>query len=381
MGFSRDASRAIATVRPRRVVMACEWHLKYATPLARGFAEIGCQVRFVTRTHDLEFGGDAGSARPGGMMRWVTETLDGRAEHLALPGRVRDVSAVPEVFRLRRAIRHFAPEMTLLQDSVVHDLRLALIAGARPRRYALTVHNAESHPGDPRRSARVQRSYSMLIRNAGLLFVHTESIRDRLIELEHPPAPVVVVPHGVSPPRFHPLPATPTLLLFGRVSRYKGVETLLEAMPRVWERVPAARLTIAGVGPIEDRAALADSRVTVRNEHVAEEDVEGLFAAARCVVLPYLEASQSGVGAQAKQFGRPLVVTDVGGLPDLVADGAGRVVPAGEEGALADALVDVLTTPGLGERMAERAVQFVAHAGWDRVAQLSLEAYERHLRP
>lgn len=370
--------RAVAPVGPRKVLVVVEWHVKYAARLARGFAEVGCNVCLLTRTHDLEFGGDAESVRPGEMARWVAETLDGRVEHLALPGRVRDVSAVPQAIRTRRAIRRFDADVTLLQDSVVHDFRLALIAGARPRHYALTVHNVEAHPGDPRRSLRVRTSYSLLIRNSGLIFVHTEEMRKRLIELERPRAPVVVVPHGVGRPRSHPLTRQPTLLFFGRVSRYKGVSTLLDAMPLVWKGAPGARLTIAGRGTVGDHPALADPRVTLRSEYVPESDVEALFAAARCVVLPYLEASQSGVGTEAKQFGRPLVVTNVGGLPELVADDGGLVAPAGEPHALADALLEVLTAPGLAERMAERAMSFGSTAGWDTVAGLSLEACERH---
>ena len=98
---------------------------------------------------------------------------------------------------------------------------------------------------------------------------------------------------------------------------------------------------------------------------------------ARCVVLPYEEASQSGVGTEGKALARPLVVTDVGGLPELVADGSGTVVPRRDPHALAHALADVLTTPGLAERMSERVARAQSPSGWDRVAAMTLSAWDR----
>jgi glycosyltransferase involved in cell wall biosynthesis len=164
------------------------------------------------------------------------------------------------------------------------------------------------------------------------------------------------------------------------MSSYKGLDTLLDALPLVWRRLPEARLTIAGDGEIGDRPELTDPRVVVRNEFVPDAEVPALFAGATCVVLPYREASQSAVAADAKRFGRALVVTDVGGLPDAARDGAARVVAPGDPGALADALLEVLCTPGLAERMGHAA----AAAGrggssWSRVGALTLDAYRRHL--
>jgi glycosyltransferase involved in cell wall biosynthesis len=190
----------------------------------------------------------------------------------------------------------------------------------------------------------------------------------------------VVVPHGVDVPLVRPLPRQPSLLLFGRMSRYKGLDTLLDAMPLVWERVPEARLVVAGGGEIAPRPELADPRVTVRNEFVPDAELPELFAAATCVVLPYRAASQSGVAADAKRFGRPLVVTDVGGLADAARDGAALVVPPADPRALAKAVVDVLRTPGLAERMGQAAAASGrGGSSWSHVGGLTLDAYRRHL--
>lgn len=119
-----------------------------------------------------------------------------------------------------------------------------------------------------------------------------------------------------------PLRKEPSLLFFGRLSWYKGVDVLLDAMQLLWRRTPEARVVIATGGELPEHQVLADPHILVRHPHVPEADVPALFGDARCVVLPYREASQSGVGARAKGFGRPLVVSDVGDLPDSRRTGA-----------------------------------------------------------
>jgi glycosyltransferase involved in cell wall biosynthesis len=219
-----------------------------------------------------------------------------------------------------------------------------------------------------------------LIGRAGLLFVHGEALRERLIAAHRPAAEVVVVPHGTDEPLVAPLPERPTLLLFGRLTAYKGLDTLLDAMPLVWARAPETRLMIAGEGDLDRHPALGDARVLVRNEHVPDADVPDLFGAATCVVLPYREASQSGVAAVAKRHGRALVVTDVGALRAVARDGAARIVPAGDPPALARAVLEVVCTPGLAERMGRAAADAVrAELSWSRVGEATLAAYRRWL--
>jgi starch synthase len=374
-----DSASARPALRPLRVLMVSDWHAKYVTWLSRGLIEHGCRVRLLTRDHDLEFGGEAGEVEPGTMARWVTDTLEGRARHLQLPGRVREVAAMPAALRLWGGLRRFHADVVHLQDAAAQDFRLPLVAGILPRRYAVTIHDVHQHPGDQLRGNRTARVRRALIANAGLIFVHSEPLRELLLAGERPSAPVVVVPHGTNAPVAGPLPADPHVMFFGRISRYKGVDTLLDAMRVVWTRLPAARLTIAGYGELAPHPALDDRRVTVRNEYIPEDEMDALLGSPRCVVLPYIEASQSGVGSRAKAFGRPLVVTDVGGLPDLVADGSGKVVPPGEPAPLADALVDVLGGPGVAAEMSRRALATVAEISWERVAEMTIDAYSRHL--
>jgi glycosyltransferase involved in cell wall biosynthesis len=358
-------------------LLVCDWYLRYTVGLASGLVDKGVGVSLMTRSHGGEFGAD-----PGAMRRYVRAALGPDVAHTRIGGRVRDPRAALEISRARRAARLLAPDVVHLQDSLFNDPRLFVAANARRGRYAVTVHDIDVHPGDPRTNARQRCLWRALVRGAGLVFVHAEPLRAQLIAEHSPRGEVVVVPHGSETPEVRPLPERPSLLLFGRMSAYKGLDTLLDAMPVVWARAPETRLTIAGKGHIAPHRVLADERVLVRNEYVPDDDVPDLFGAATCVVLPYREASQSGVAALARRYGRAVVATDVGGLPDMAREGGALVVPPEDPVALATAILDVVRTPGRAGRMSDAASDAVQTAlSWSRVAEVTLDAYERHLLP
>lgn len=357
-----------------RILLACDFFLRYTASLAGGLSRQGADVVLATRDHGLEFGGS-----PGAAAEFAAETAGPRVRCLRLGARVRSPGGWREALRLRSQLRSFGPDILHVQESIGNDPRLLLAAGVRRGCFALTVHDPVRHPGD-RSSRRIDRSNRMLARSAGLIFVHGEALREELVELAAPRAPIVVVPHGTDRVEPSPPPARPSILFFGRISRYKGLDVLLDAMPRVWEALPEVGLTIAGEGEVEEHRALSDRRVKLLSGHVADGDVPPLFEAASCVALPYRQASQSGVGSLAKSFGRPLVVSSVGGLPELVADGSGIVAAPEDSAALAEALLAVLSDRGLAARLAAAGARSAGEgASWDTVAERTLEAYREHL--
>ncbi len=150
--------------------------------------------------------------------------------------------------------------------------------------------------------------------------------------------PIVVIPHGTTP-RAEPRepPTSASVLLFGRLEQYKGVEVLAAAMPLVWERRPEVRFVVAGAGEAA-RLVPADPRVSLRARYIAEDEVGTLLAEATLVALPYTQASQSGVGLLAIADGVPVVVSDLGALPELAYDRSFVAAP-GDPVALAEAIV------------------------------------------
>jgi len=356
-----------------RAWLACDWFVKYTAGLAQGLTENGCEATLLTRDHDQEFGDDPGA------MRGFVAANAGDVRHLELRGRVRELTGLRDIARLARVRRDFVPGVVHLQDSVTNDLRLALASGLPRQRYALTVHDPVPHPGDAAHPQVLKTIRRALRRRASLIFVHSEALSEELDGTGDVKAPIEVVPHGAASAEFRP-PPPDSLLFFGRMSYYKGLDVLLDAMPAVWAERPQVRLTVAGEGEWPEHPVLADPRVTARDEHVPESAVAPLYEDATCVVLPYRQASQSGVGSLAMQHGRPVIATRVGGLPELVKDDRGRIVPSEDPQALATAILEVLSADGLAEQLGRGAAAAVEREiGWKAVAAKTIDAYRRHL--
>ena len=175
------------------------------------------------------------------------------------------------------------------------------------------------------------------------------------------------------------------LLFFGFVRRYKGVDVLVDALPKVLARRNVT-LVIAGefyepVEPLKARIARygIQDKVRVLDRYVPDEEVGDLVAAADCVVLPYRSATQSGVVLVAYAGGCPVISTAVGGLPEVVDDGAtGYLVPPEDPDALADAILEFYDAggrPAFEAAVAKKAAQF----SWGRVVQ-GIESLVRKVR-
>jgi glycosyltransferase involved in cell wall biosynthesis len=361
--------------RAPRVLLVCDHLVRYAAGVGEGLRAQGARVALVTRDHAEDFGGDHEAMRAE-----VAARLGDDAPVWWLPGRVRDRQAVPALRGIASAVRRFAPDVVHAQDSIVHDPRLLWAARLRPRRFAVTVHDPHPHPGDVEPSVRMRAMREGLLSAARLVFVHGDGLRDELREAGRAPLPPIeVVPHGTDARAVTPPPSDPTLLFFGRMSRYKGLDVLLHAMPRIWRRVPEARLVVAGAGPLPDTDVLRDERIQVRNDHIPESDVSRLFRGASVVTLPYVQASQSGVGSQAKAHGRPIVATWTGELPRLVSDGSGLVVPPSDPDAFADATLALLTDEGRAREMGLAGARTAAReTSWSAIGAATLAAYRRH---
>lgn len=221
-------------------------------------------------------------------------------------------------------------------------------------RRVLLCHNVDDHGGPPRLLARFLTLGAFFAADG--FVVHAESDRLRLSK-RLPDRPVAVLPHPVvEGPRPDRDSARrdlgvgfPLVLFLGLVRRYKGVDVLLDAAPRL---VAESRATIAVVGEVfSDARALVrryenspvrDS-IVWRDEYVPEGEMARWLAAADVVVLPYRYVSGSGIAARAIAARRPIAAAAVGGLTETVEAGStGEIFPPGNPDALADAVQRVL---------------------------------------
>ena len=137
------------------------------------------------------------------------------------------------------------------------------------------------------------------------------------------------------------------LLFFGLIREYKGLKYLLKALSIIKNKIPNVKLYIVGdFGGEKDhylkiiKDLNIENYILIEDAYVSDDDVEKYFTATDMVILPYESATQSGIVQIAYEFLKPVVVTNVGGLPEVVADGkTGYVVPPFNPEELGQAIV------------------------------------------
>lgn len=175
------------------------------------------------------------------------------------------------------------------------------------------------------------------------------------------------------------------MLFFGYIRKYKGLELLLQAMPSVLKSVPEAILIIAGE-PKEDfkRYETLINRLNISSSvflylrYIPLEEISVYFSAADIVVLPYLNIYQSAVLHLAFAFKRPVIVTPVGGLPEVVEDGKnGFVLRDHEPATLADSLIHAFVDMNRLQEMGEYAYWHSQNnLSWDSIAVQTIDLYK-----
>jgi glycosyltransferase involved in cell wall biosynthesis len=141
-----------------------------------------------------------------------------------------------------------------------------------------------------------------------------------------------------------------TILFFGKVRKYKGLDVLLDAMPKVLSKMECKLIVVGefydSIEKYQQQIHRLDleSHVHIDNRYVPNEEVATIFERADVLVLPYVSASQSGVARIALSNGLPVIASRTGGLSEVVIDGVnGLLFPPGDPDALADRLVTYFT--------------------------------------
>lgn len=170
-----------------------------------------------------------------------------------------------------------------------------------------------------------------------------------------------------------------TILFFGRISPYKGIQYLIQAIPRIRKRVGSLKVIIAGKGQIGFKIPEYDF-LEIRNRHIHNDELAELLQRSSIVVAPYTDATHSAVVMTAFAFRKPVVASSVGGIPEVVRDGlTGRLVPPRNPDALADAVTEILLDDNRRNTM-KRNIEHLGNDGefsWDKIAEKTIEIYEK----
>ena len=316
---------------PENVAVVCDWFLRYAPLQAIGLRHAGLNVTLYYIDRVDEFGGSEAERA-----LLLERARAAGVELVPLPRR-RIRSLLQHTLWLHRDLRRRRIGTIVAHAHI--DPRYATLGLGLP--VALFVHDPQIHSGDSLSTFPLPvRFISRLAEvTSSCIIIHSGRLRGQLRPLLRR-IPLGIVPHGAD---MSSAPATiPTkrrLLIFGRLFAYKGVDTALEAFHTLPSALSDVELVVAGRGPL---AALARNQhnVTLREEYISDSEIEALIDDSRIVLLPYKDATQSGVGLQAVARGVPCIVSRTGGLPELVQDAMDTlVVPPDDPQRLADAIV------------------------------------------
>jgi glycosyltransferase involved in cell wall biosynthesis len=299
----------------------------------------------------------------------------------------------PRRRRLLRAIEHI-PDMRryrriATEADIVHyqwlpvpSLDRRLLAPERPRVFTM-------HWRLPEAGSRIGRSLTKLLAEMDAVVVHSEHGADRLeADFGLSADRLRVIPHGAFdyltrqedeaplPPELQDVQG-PVILAFGLIRPYKGTDVLLEA----FSRIDRGELWIVGMPrmPMEELRRLAGrspGRVRFIERFIPDNEIPAFMRRADVVALPYRNIEQSGVLYTALAFGRPLVLSSVGGFGEIGDRGAARLVPPEDPEALAEAITELIADRDTAASLAAGAEREATEiSSWERIAQQTMALY------
>ncbi|MGH2984114.1 MAG: glycosyltransferase family 4 protein [Solirubrobacterales bacterium] len=355
----------------------------YDHALAGGLARAGADVELVTCRFPY-------GPVPVEQGYQVSERFYRRASAAGLSARrrrlLRSAEHLPDMLRYRRHAE--TADLIHYQWLPIPALDRRLLAPRRPRVFTM-------HWRLPEAESRIGRTLTKLLAEMDAVVVHSEhGSRHLARDFEVSSDRLEVIPHGAfdyltRQPDEVELPEElgqvegPVILAFGLVRPYKGTDVLLEA----FAKVSGAELWVVGmprmpIEPLRELAARAPGTVRFVDRFVTDPEIPAFMRRADVVALPYRHIEQSGVLYTALAFGRPLVLSDVGGFPEVADLGAARLAPPGNPEALAAVLQGLLDNPAERERLAAGALEAARGPySWDQVGRRTVELYDRLRAP
>lgn len=288
---------------------------------------------------------------------------------------------------LARRILACVPERVLFCDDSMISAQTMLALDSKIKA-SVFIHDITPHPTDrglyeTLKQFLVLRYRRRIIEKALQIIMLSENSREKFTQHYHMfknKATVMLlgahIPSAlpVKPPELNKTDTVGYYLFFGRISRYKGLTRLLEAYTRL-AMTDKPILIIAGEGDLQDTdksLITQNSGIVLINRYITDAEMLHLIKNALSVVLPYIEASQSGVIPIAYHLGVPVITSNVPGLAEFVEHGVSGIVCADIE-QLGNALVK-MTDPAYRNMLGEGAFDFnQRRLNWDMNVKNSID--------
>ena len=285
--------------------------------------------------------------------------------------------------KLRKIIKNFSPEYIYIP--MIHWWNPIVNFLGRPAKVIFTVHDITQHKGEE--SVLADSLRNLILKQSERVIILSEVLREKLVAQGVKGEIVSVIPHAnfsYYSENFDLEKKTydnERILFFGRINPYKGLDVLLKAMKIVVKKIPNIKLSVVGNGDISDYKSLIDElkdNLELNVRWIKDEEVEGFFAQSDFVVVPYVEASQSGVIPLSYSLGLPVIASRIGGIPEQVVEGeTGFLVEPNRIEELAEKIIELYQDKGLIENFGKNSYIFAKEKlSWEGSAKLLTQVVE-----
>jgi len=287
----------------------------------------------------------------------------------------------------------FARVVAKARPRVIHILNfhpwMILLYFIKPFCRFRIIYSSQDNPFSPKEKNPPLMNFMerFLIGNADKVIVYSKLVADGLIG--HIKKEIVVMPLGIYPQvygefekKFDSAGAL-NILFFGRIEPYKGVDVLMGAYKILKDKGEKALLTVAGGGYLSPElvGVAEEAGIILKNYWLSNAELGSLIKTADVIVAPYKEATQSGIVMIAVSYLTPLIVTNVGSLPDYIEDGGnGFIIEPNDPPALAASIEKFIKNRSLALRMSQAQKAIREKFSWENVSRESIAAYDSLLK-
>ena len=274
------------------------------------------------------------------------------------------------------SIKRYAPDFIL--STMVHPWHniIFLFLKNTAKRIKI-IHDVKPHKGEDSLLYRILNFLDIHL--SDLWIVLTKIAAKQMMELGIDERKIYVIPHAnfgcyskgeieLSSEIFY------RIAFIGRINKYKGLDVLLTAFRDVRHEIPRLRLLIAGSGNCDEYASLFEElkdSLDLDLRWIPDEEIPSIIKKVDIVVLPYIEATQSGVIPLAFAFGKTVIATNVGGIAEQVPKNTGILVPPNDSKAVGNAILKLYRNLSLIKQLDCNAFIYAnTELSWDKSADL-----------
>ncbi|MFZ1529823.1 MAG: glycosyltransferase family 4 protein [Ferruginibacter sp.] len=286
---------------------------------------------------------------------------------------------------LRKMIRQIRPDVLHFEGFTMRTMGLLPML-RKVKKLVFSVHDSQVHSGMQHLKVSLPRMamFRWPVKKQ-FVFYSDYCRQDFLQNVKHSKAAYLTL--GLGPFYFYKKislskpEGSKYLLFFGRISKYKGLNLLLDAMETVWKEFPGEQLVIAGGGAdaaLQQHPVLKrnDGRILFLNRFIPTAELPEIIKEAKYVICPYTDATQSGVLSTSFALNKPVLATDVGAFREQIFDEFnGKLVKEPAPELIAAAIIASLRNDHYKQWEENVRKQNLSNS-WEKNAQLLLKAYE-----